>query len=479
MRKFAFQKTNVLMFAAVFMGPFFVGCHPIEEKKSVLPVTIDSEGLAESYLVADDGCQLQADTEVRLSRGKLWIWSAETSSSLAEMSLAGLKSDVSLSSSSVNTTWFGLHQRTTCLEGEKCGEPEVVTAARMLRVCTPEPAFSRSSVESVSLASIHSLDAARAWYVKTTGADLDIARAGLVVLPRVESVTTDAAGQLVTREIDTDNLAFVESFGGAPAFIVYPRGKLLAAAGMWPGVNLWEIPWVLGHEFGHHVFRTHLGTLPLATSRSTAQNTLDGAHDFSPPPLFDRRGSGADAPGSDRTVRLTDHVQVVNEAFADLFSWYAHGARERSLRGLDCFDETREPDVATFKGGRPKKLDSATLAIWNSNKTTVRAPRCEAPNLQGPHDMGGLVAHGINRVFTAAGVVDLSARTALLLDWAKGVGRLVRSNRDATLPDLISVAVGAVATPDGKLSAAVCAEVRSVFSAFAEGILDGSPYQCL
>ena len=469
-------------------------CTDVEKKSDLLPPRGDFEGFTDDYLIADPRCQGESGA-VDLESGTIWTWLAGRGPAPDKASFTGFRTAESLTSPATERSLHGLEYTQSCTQGASgrtcSADVQVNSVPRDFRICQQTSDFARTSVEAVTLTSKHTVNAAWAWYRGLTGHRPEVARPNLLILPRAETRTRSADGRLETQEVMTDNLAYTPDYLERPTLIVFPKGKSLAKLGIWTGINLWEIPYGMAHELGHHIMQTHVGRPSGGTSLasgdaapgsgvvlSDVRRTL---HDIVPPPIvvFDHRTK---QPAEDsslkpellrRSVGVTENYSAINEAFSDLFAWYSLGSPPRMLAGVDCFSETREADSPTFFGGRPKVLDAPTLAIWQS--TVVRPPAaepCKGPNLQGVHDFGAIVAHGLARLFQERVGGDSAERGRLLLLWAANMKTFIDSANpaDVTVSALASEGIAA-ASRDGVLSGAQCAIVREVFPVIAAQVL--------
>jgi hypothetical protein len=439
------------------------------DSATVLPFNSDT-AFADRYFVADEACQSQAGG-ANIGRPPVFRWDGSAVKQAAfphdQLSSAG-----SLKGAGISATTYNLRQRTSCWQdddGVDCsGGSRPVTPPQSLKVCTADRFFERTSVEGIGLSSLASLSLARRYYETIQGRDAGIRDAQLVVLPTIETVVTTrgSAAQREKREVITDNLAYAPSFGGEPAFVVFPKGKKAQERGLWKNLNLWEMGWGLAHEYGHHVFRTHarldddglLRLLPIHSFDVSAEEL---------PVTVERNAAQASA---------SDVLGAVNEGFADLFAFYVQGGKAGALSGIDCFAKSRDVASGQFFNGEAKQLSADVLAQFNKEVAVAPAP-CTTPAYDDIHIIGAIVAHGVDRLFAGSPAADVAERkAALLLRWAAAIGSLVQDgvSNASSLRSLIEQAVELAATDGAQLTAAQCEAIREVFPVYAPSWLDAA-----
>jgi len=447
------------------------GTQPPAQTGPVQQMRTDT-AFADDYYVDDLACQSETgvsdigSTPVNLYKGG--------AASLVPYAFAQASATDALKAPGFSGTYFGFYQSTACAEaqdaGSCTGEAQVVHDKEPLRICRSGGSYPRTSVEGVALASLANLETAYAFYETLPGHATSLAAASLLILPTVDTVYAGGT----KRYVKTDNLEYAPSFGGAPAFVIYPKGQTAAAHGLWKNLNLWELPWGLAHEFGHHVFRTH-------THIASLSDTTEGLG--SPAPI--RPFEGADAPDlEDAGTRVTGSATVwsaVNEGYADLYAYYTEGSEAGQLTGVDCFATNRDVAAAAFATGIPKALTQDVLNTFASPEKIAVTGGCDVPSFQDVHMLGAIVAHGVDQVYSAmvgaaSGPDAATKKAALLLAWADRLGatvpRVGQNNLsfDVLVKDALTVAAGG----GTRLNAAACAAVRQSFPAYANQWLAGA-----
>ncbi len=466
-----FRSFLPLSFAALTLSAL-TGCESggVKEKshKDIQQITTD-EAFADEYFIDDLRCQDEAgassvgSTSVHLFEGG--------EGKDVPFDFQGVSSVTSLGGPGFSGTYYNFEQVATCtVPGDlaSCADAKVTSQPKPLKVCKQNGPYPRVSVEGIALTSLANLSKAYTYYQTIPNRSKALLNSNLLILPRVEHEFSDRT------TISTDNMAYAPSFGGAPIFLIYPKGKSSVIAGRWTNVNLWEVPWGLAHEFGHHVFRTHTQIAGIGDAQ--------GLDEAIPLQTFDLPGGRGGLDLAARTVGAGDYWNSVNEGYADLYSFYVYGAAPGLTKNLDCFEHNRDITDAVFATGEPKLLTAEMLATFTSPQTQQTAS-CKDPNFQDIHTIGAVVAYGINQLFSAkvggdAGADFALAKVQLLITWAEKIGNETRAvgSANVTLDLLLQEALKTVAVGT-TLTAAECAVVRTSFPLYADAWLTG-PFTC-
>lgn len=382
-----------------------------EEAPRVVPERL---GTPESYQLADPGCTPERGAAA-LERQELLLWDGQKATP-REQSFPALTSESgSLRGPVISGTWYGLRttSRHACeVSGSKLScdnAPETLASApRPLALCRSGGGYPVGSIEAMALASAHLLESAHSYY-QTLDGRRALPGVELHVLPRFEKELgyVDAEGRRrLLIKTETDNAAWAladlgDGRGSRPIFYVLPRSKEAAKRGVFGGANLWELPFVLAHEFGHHAFYAMARNLKndMTKIRLDELNGIRAAIVQSPVV----RTSTQDG----RVARWRTSLLALNEAMADLFGYYATGA---TLAGVTCLEISRDPISPIFADGATRKR--LTGAMVAGDFPSPERSSCEQPDLNEEHALGAVFAHGFDRLFT------LAARDAELTDAA-------------------------------------------------------------
>lgn len=469
-----------------------VGCSRSQDSEgNPLGPTITDSTIAGQYALADVGCQ---DSEADLTLDNTSTWQFDgTKSHEAGGFTAKSSNDTGLSGDAISSSYFGLHVRQTCTKsdgGLDCKAGKLISAPKVLKVCQSNQHFSQTSYEGIGLTSLAHIEAAAKFYRTLEGSLSTLVRANLFVIPIVEKVVTNSANGRTGSFFESDNLAYLAEYVGAPAFLIFPKGATSSELGIWKNLNLWEAPWTLAHEFGHHVLRTHTRVTSFsgltAGRPQIASTASEGLIQ-----LPDRQRGRDDmelqverTAGGERVVDRDLIWDGMNEGFSDLFAFYSRGAQPGQSSGIDCFAHNRDVEEAAFADARPKKLDQGMLAAFMSTSKVSASRDCNVPNFQDIHILGAVIAHGVNELFA-----DVAKRSpngdgaaikgVLLLKWASRLETVAKRSSFA-VNDLLLPALEVAAEGGLKLSAAQCGTVRTIFPVFADRWLGaGGNLTCL
>jgi hypothetical protein len=478
--------------------PGLVACGggtPVERETTPSPDVSQypsDELFADDYFVQDLTCQVDEsggkDGVATLGSLSVYQWQGSATAPIP-YAFSGSSKDT-LTAGPIAGSDYDYRQTARCdspSEGSGCGgdSTTVQRLPRSLRICGAGAGYARTSVEGIALASLASLSTADAFYRRIPERNESLKPASLLVLPIVERTYTDGS----RRQVTTDNLAYAPSFAGQPTFVVFPKGRRAESLGLWKGVNLWEVPWGLAHEYGHHVFRSHTAVSRIANATGAADEgdgmTLTPIIADLPAP-DEEDGVERDAAGfalAERTVSSEDVWSSVNEGFADLFAFFALGGDADVTKGVDCFDVNRDVMARAFASGEPKSLSAEVLAQFYA-PDTARPTSCKVPNFQDVHAIGAIIAHGASRLVRDVATSPTQA-AGLLLGWADRLGAVIRQRAAAgataklTLDALIEPLLKVVAKGDGTLTATQCETVRDVFPVYADAWLGtGGAFRC-
>jgi hypothetical protein len=238
------------------------------------------------------------------------------------------------------------------------------------------------------------------------------------------------------------------------------------------------------HEFGHHVFRSHTGIekIPGTTTNlhGLVFNTPIHSIEFDESDDKEKKAS----PGfslAGRTSGPEEIFSAVNEAYADLFSFYALGESANLTQGVDCFEKNRDTTSAIFANGAAKIINNETIKLFTATER-YKANSCDGPDFQNAHTLGAVIAHGMMRLYKARAVVSNATsgqQADWLLAWADAVGASIRSKgREAiTFSNMLGLGLKGVAESDGSLTQKQCDILKEVFPAFADSWTE-SDFSC-
>lgn len=463
----------------------------------------------ESYLLDDPACQ-ETSGSPSIGAQPIYRWNGDAGSQETyPFNVNGMRT---VSSSQIDSTYFAYHQRTTesCVGNSSgtydctAGEPEVVSQERYLKLCKANGTYSRDSVEGVTLATIANIEDAASVYKQLDGST-NLKKPLLLVLPNYETASdftpkSDRGDHTIYSE--TDNAAFgaVEGDSGDDTliFIVYPRSAELAKDPRWADVRLWEIPWVMAHEFSHQIFYTHYSNYHSDNDRVRSSNSVhgfdaigktDGIWKKEPEFKFPRRNrapSDLSLTNKARDAGVREALSAVNEGFADLLAAQMLDGRKDHTRKLPCFEKSRDILTSTFADGRAKVLtEEARNEFFSSTSTRPDSEVECATDYQDTHFIGAIFAHGVNEILMAgiAPGADVTQRANLVLAWLNNFNaereKVSYVSAEDTWILAVKAALKTAQGPTEMLLASQCATAKEIFPVYAselfvdQGAMDG------
>ena len=404
-----------------FSGIFAVligtsGCGPQESKSTEdqQPIVLQVSSLnpPKTYTLADPDCQIDT-TPVQLQDTVLSRWTGLSLTS-DRITLNKVSSGVSLTSSPIASTNYGLELTRICdptysKVGKACrneaGTPVGVFSQTRnkggyLRVCQSQSTFNRDTYEAAALSGIHYINGAHQSYLEFAGPEAKIERIDLSTLPIFRTIYKDSPTQEGPRNLGVyfvNNLAYMPD---SKMIVIFPESS---KSGKSNTGALWESPFVLAHEYGHHVELQISGDFfqRYQTEWNPLEHTFAGS-------LMDPASKYA---LSDKTQSEQNALRLqtaVSEGFADLLAFYAVTGDSSSIVGLPCFGYNRDPSNSQYRNGSAKILDLAALSafftaekndILAANSLAAQESPCDQPPNAEAHTIGGLLAHGIQRIF--------------------------------------------------------------------------------
>jgi hypothetical protein len=403
---------RIVLIGSVSFG--LLACDPLKNEKD----SKDSDDVQATryatpinYKLEDAGC-FSENKSLKLGSYKINQF-VDGKSTLVDYQFQNASSNTTADKSVVSdlilgTAW-GYHSRTeqSCTLNsdngvESCGkesEAKKISDARYLRLCRESGSYVPGSIEGVTLSTLANLEVAHKAYeildeAKTLG------KAWLFMLPNYEEVfhLTNPEKKWDAIGSKTDNAGFANTDEDDNIYVIYPKSKEEQEKPEWAEVNLWEVPWVMAHEFSHHVFSSHYSYYKQDRKRGD-NGPLAKAHiwGFEKRPDFHTGGMNL---VSTREVLWGDGIAAINEGFADLLGFYLLGQDKPLTAGVPCMDVSRSIHSATFGGGSDKILTTALLEEFDAKSAAKRPESCEKLFIQDVHAMGAIFAHQLNVLFS-------------------------------------------------------------------------------
>lgn len=455
------------------------------------------------YELEDPACQDGAG-EADIGAQEINTWNGQAF--VAESFPFAVNGTTSVNSAHIDGTLYGYHERTTqtCtvdaannISCEAKKKREVLSEERDLKLCRKNGPYKRESIEGVTLSSIANIERAYSKYKAVPGGK-DLARATLLVMPNYEEVINasqpSTGKKVAVAQSLTDNAAFaaIPGSGGADdtlVFVIFPRSKELTKDNAWKEVRLWEIPWVMAHEFSHQIFYTHYSKFHTDTAKTGGglaalpealriwgvggQHGMDaGELGFRPEfraPRYDLSNDVA----AKRSVKTGDSLAAVNEGFADLMATYLLGGAKDTdpTANLPCLAGSRNPHAKDFADGKAKIMTDAVRATWFSTTPKERKDVCDT-SFQDEHHIGAIFAYGVDALLQLGFTAETTdeERAGAALRWLAAFDAERAKVASASAEDVFVLALkGALAAAKGDaatLKKEQCDVVKTTFPVY-------------
>ena len=221
------------------------------------------------------------------------------------------------------------------------------------------------------------------------------------------------------------------------------RSEAVTSSEVFPPAEIWRAPFILSHEFGHHIFFNLIeGDKPLSNETLAALSDQRNYANESTMPLHPR-------------VLVADSNLVLagfSEGFADLMGLYLSGGY--GLGNANCFGKGRDPGTDTFTSGRKKELSKEFVehlffGVPESLGSEESIPACKKAG-RDSHTLGAILAHGFEKLVSielADKTIRLSADAAsarklqIALSWLKEVSKERDMGREGPLSFLENIAL--------------------------------------
>ncbi len=263
-----------------------------------------------------------------------------------------------------------------------------------------------------------------------------------------------------------------------PVIAVFPHSSKNTDGSADHPSPLWELPFVLRHEYGHHVFYHSLtpllGSAQVHLKETLAANpTHHSTRAISVPSVFAREK------GKSPLIDTSFLFGALNEGFADMYAFYASGLKMPGIEMAPCFVNTRDVASPSLGGVNVKKVFTADMIdILFNPKSLVKSfdpskdAGCNAFNVLEIHDLGAVIAHTVDKVFDASPAVQAEtdkarAKTKLALAWLDKLSNdlnLAESGPAVILAQILESAALTAAGPTPLTAdAPVCVSVKTYF----------------
>lgn len=483
---------NILFFAGLAVLSY--GCGPHTVKKNDKQRVIRQQvGVPLSYALADQDCQ-NSQKEVAISSQSIFEWNGKTTSR-TKHDFVDTKTKESIQTNHISQSVYNLHQLTTencsIINGDtvckKVGKTQNVTTADNIRICDAERKFPRESIEAVTLTSLAHLQQANQFYLTIPSAKPSIRDAALIVLPKIETnyvKRNDDGSNIQLKTMITDNAAFGELSQGQHVFIVFPKSEEFKQDEKWQDINLWEIPYVMSHEYAHQIFLTHYENYSADASAMANFKLGNSILKQRNSPPWNNAPAGLQLTSGDSGRSLA--LGAINEGFADLIGFYATGDSTTTTKDLPCFERSRDIHTSEFFDGTPKVLLElyAKSFLGGLSVSSSEEYDCEKFDVSDSHQIGAIFAYAMNQIFESH-LGDQSSpetKTELALTWLNNLNkkRNIQSapSGDRIFEITLLALAETVKISDKTLSQTHCDILNATFPSYGHVVTESERWSC-
>jgi hypothetical protein len=413
------------------------------------------------FSAEDPGC----GTSVNVTNPLVWRWDGTSASQIEVPAELTPGPDGELSSKGVLGSISNLSTESSCTVSDNsdldCGEIRIKDEGKILKSCRPNGDYARESLEAVSLASQVLLSEAAAFYQTIPESKRSVSDSILLV-QRLDIIHR-TKGPLKKTLAISDNASFAKSAKSENSiFSVYPTAKKTFQES---GVHLWEVPFVLSHEYGHNVFNAHLGhALKTVGVKIFRHESINGI-------LSDRYTVPRDMFNLSESDRAERAFGGVNELFADLFAYYAGKGASGQLKGVHSLETTRDPSSAVTKAGVPKIFGPSELDIFEGRAEPIKKSNGD-PEFDSIHDIAAALGYPIAKLLddSTPGATNMDRIAVLIKSLNKLAAEVVSTRSSAKSLDEILAVIVRTISENKTVAAAESGKVCSDFQALVPGL---------
>ncbi len=390
------------------------------------------------WLAAEDPNCMTSGTSTRITSATIYQWDGLQTSPKAVQIPGATVDDKEFATQNILASAINYSQNYKCTINE-AGERKCVNATKdntsykWLRICRSNATYARDSLEAMTLTAMYFTESAYRFYNSIAGNMSGISKSLLISQPKITREIIKTNGEVKNR-VDSDNAAFAElpASGNSPSyglFMIYPTTQGWFTRNK---NNLWEIPFVMNHEFGHHVFSHYIKESAESTGLTIkARNGLDSIMPNRDNELKQRMSLTTD------TAQLA--LDGVNEAFADLYAYFAGNSARDQLKGIECLAISRDPASAVTRAGQQKGLDQSRIDIYEGRRSSTSANNdCYEPSYDDEHDIAVALGQPLARfIETMAPQAQGKDRARYLLVWASRMQTLLNQGRSNVTVDTL------------------------------------------
>lgn len=283
----------------------------------------------------------------------------------------------------------------------------------------------------------------------------------------------------------TDNISWTaenSDTGVQYSISVFPQSEEAIQLNLYDRLRLWKIPFLLAHEMGHHVFYTSIVDLKLDPEYSVLDFIIADDDEFTALPdnsnyVFSQKMMELDLElVSGSKADLYDSLQVLAEAFSDLFAFYSTGYGPN--KEVTCLAKNRDVKFPLFSNSQSKTLNIQTLdSLLANNISSIRSnldDPCYIPSIYKYHRLGAIFAAGLYQLFSfESSGEELATLRRLgadrLLKWLQTIKANLSQKTALTPKSLLELGVKSavdIISEKRKLKPEECQTLREIFPIF-------------
>jgi hypothetical protein len=404
---------------------------PSRQTPEILPERVSIDPPSTAYFIADSACQT-AKEPVPLTQPKAYLLTnlGLRSSQMVE---ANFRTEASFQTGAISQTIHGRIYERSCnyqdVFGRRCQDSDGIainylydqSLTRKLRVCSDNLDYDRNSLEGIALSSALSIEKIHRNTIRATNGRIKPQSITLEIMPTYRSLmqnvpSVKAADQkMELQTFVTNNLAYSRT---SRMITVFPetdqayqqtlRGEVSA--------HLWESPFVLAHEYGHHIE----GTLHSTVEKELALHWSPLTHQY-------EHNLSLVGTSNGELNYIKVMMTAVSEGFADLVGYFSEQGESTSISQLPSLALDRDPSRFAFADDQLKILDDQLISLLRQDIQVQD---------YSPHRIGAIFAHTIASCFAEMPALNWDRRLDLLIVWLQEFLKSVDSSKELNSDDL-------------------------------------------
>lgn len=289
------------------------------------------------------------------------------------------------------------------------GDTEI-NAGSSIRLCSSINLLEDNSIEGAAVKVNYFIDKTFN-KIKDLNLGIDISPIQVNITPKIETRYRAKKEGVEVMTIggvfSTDNAYYMPS---KKSITFLPQSQEALDSNVFGGLGLWNIPMVPSHEYGHHIFSSIVNNYDRHSKSSLC---------------FDNRTYKVSKFGDETVINnlfrsADEHVTMgsINEAFADLISFYTLDNNQRTLKNIKCMEKNRDIGSDYFANGTLKKFNKEVLEAVDDPIIDNTKKDCNEPDFQEIHALGAIFANTADR-FMSQYTNDKEIKLKIILNFAK------------------------------------------------------------